>query len=173
MPIQVNKIFNANIYLDGTNNLIGRAAEVTLPEISVATSEHSGLGMVGTLELPAGLQAMTLQIKWSGFYADHMKAGANPFKAHKFQVRGSVETYGAEGRVAEAPVVWHVTASWKKAALGGVKPKEAAEFEDELAATYVKVVHDGEELLEVDVLQNIWRAAGEDVLANYRKNIGG
>lgn len=172
MGIQVNKIFNANVYLDGTNNLIGRAAEITLPEIAVSTSEHSGLGMVGTLELPAGLDAMTMEIKWNGFYADHIRAGANPFKAHKFQVRASNETYGAEGRVAEVPVVWHVTASWKKASLGGLKPKEAGEFSDELAVTYVKVLHDGAELLEIDILQNIWRANGEDVLAAYRKNIG-
>jgi P2 family phage contractile tail tube protein len=173
MSIQVNKIFNANIYLDGTNNLIGRAAEVALPDIAPAVSEHSGLGMVGTLELPSGLQPLTMTIKWTGFYAEHLRAGANPFKAHQFQVRGSLETYAAEGRVAEVPVVWLVTAAWKKGALGSIKPKEAAEFEDEMAATYVKVLHDGEELLEVDVMQNIWRAGGEDVLANYRRNIGG
>lgn len=173
MPIEVSKIFNANVYMDGTNNLIGRAAEVTLPEISVAKSEHTGLGMVGSLELPAGLEAMTMQIKWSGFYAAQMRAAANPFQAHSWMIRASVETYGAGGRVDEQPVVWHTTASWTKAALGGVKPKEAASFEDEMSVTYVKVLHAGAEILEIDVLQNIWRAGGEDVLANYRKNIGG
>ncbi|MBK1691202.1 hypothetical protein CKO33_03355 [Ectothiorhodospira mobilis] len=80
---------DANVYLDGTNNLIGRAGEVTLPEISPAMSEHSGLGMLGTLELPAGLEALSMSTKWTGFYADHLRAGATPFRAHQFQICAS------------------------------------------------------------------------------------
>lgn len=171
--IRVSKIFNANVYLDGVNSLIGRADEVELPDIEVETEDHKGLGMVGKLKLPSGLKELKAKIKWSGFYAEHLKAGANPFRAHALQLRGSVETYDAGGRVEELPVVVFLTASWTKAGLGKYEAQKAVAFEDELAVTYVKVVHDGKEVLEVDVLQNIWRVDGEDVLARYRANIGG
>ena len=55
MPIQVNKVFNANVYLDGDKSLVGRASEVALPDIEMAMNEHTGLGMVGSLEVPQRL----------------------------------------------------------------------------------------------------------------------
>ena len=43
--IQINRITNANIYLDG-NNLLGRATEIKLPDVSLIMQEHKALGMV-------------------------------------------------------------------------------------------------------------------------------
>ena len=44
--IQTAQVVNATIYLNG-KTLLGRAAEVKLPEITAAMKEHSALGMVG------------------------------------------------------------------------------------------------------------------------------
>ena len=44
--IEINRITNANIYLDGAN-LLGRAEEVKLPDVSMTMQEHKALGMVG------------------------------------------------------------------------------------------------------------------------------
>lgn len=174
MAITVSKIFNANIYLDGTVELIGRASEVKLPDIESEMSEHKGLGMVGALELPAGLKAMVMSIKWTGFYADHVKAGANPFKAHAFQIRANHETYNAEGRSTQEALIVSATGSWKKNPLGTFKPMEASSgYDDEIALTYLKVELGGVELLEVDVFENVWRVNGVDVLAEYRASLGG
>jgi P2 family phage contractile tail tube protein len=174
MAIQVSKVFNANVYIDGTNEQIGRASEIKLPDIAATVSEHKGLGMVGTLELPSGLQAMVLAIKWSGFYGDQVRFGGNPFQARKLQIRASHETYGAEGRVEQLPLVVLATGHWKKMAPGTFKPQEAADgYDDELAVSYLKISLDGTELLEVDVFQNIWRVDGEDVLETMRQNLGG
>lgn len=171
--IELNKIFNANVYFDGTLSLIGRAAEFELPEISVAKADHKGLGMFGKLQLPAGLEEMTAKIKWTGFYADHLKAAANPFSSHKLQVRASVETWTAEGRSKEVAAVWHLTARWHKAKLGQFKPQENTEFDDELAVSYVKMIYDSAVVCEIDVFNNIWTVGGADVLATWRQNIGG
>jgi hypothetical protein len=173
MAIQVSKIFNANVYLDGTQNLVGRASEVKLPDVEPQTSEHKALGMIGTLELPSGLKQMTLGIKWAGFYGDHLKKSANPFSAHKFQIRASHETYAAGGRTEQLPLVVLVTGSWKKNALGTLKPQEMADgYDDEIAMTYLKVSLNKEELLEVDVFQNVWKVGGVDVLEQFRANLG-
>ncbi len=172
MAIQVNKVFNANVYLDGDKSLVGRASEVSLPDLEMSVNEHTGLGMVGSLEVPQGLNALTMSVKWNGFYAEHLRAGANPFRSRSLQIRASVETYGPGGRVEEKPVVWLVTASWKKAGLGTPTPKEALELEDELTCSYVKVTHDGTDVMEIDVLQNIWNVGGEDVLQAWRQNLG-
>jgi P2 family phage contractile tail tube protein len=171
--MQINKVLNANVYLDGTNSQIGRASEITLPDVAAKIIEHTGLGMIGTLEIPTGLEKLELKIKWSGFYADLVKLKMNPFAAHKFQVRANVETYGPGGRVSETPLKVFLTASWKKAPMGGLKPMEASEQEDELSCTYMKVTLGTEDLVEIDVLQNVWKAGGVDVLANFRQNVAG
>ena len=42
---EINAIYNANVYLNGTN-LMGQAAEFKMPEIEISQDEHKGLGMV-------------------------------------------------------------------------------------------------------------------------------
>lgn len=96
--IEINRITNANIYLDGTN-LLGRAEEVKLPDVSMIMQEHKALGT---------------------------------FKQH-----------------------------------------ENAEFSSSFTCTYIRQVLDGEELLQLDYLANIFRVGGVDQLTDYRINIGG
>jgi P2 family phage contractile tail tube protein len=171
--MDISKVYNANVYIDGTNNLLGRAGEVTLPDIAVATEEHMALGMIGKVLLPTGLEAMEAKIKWSGFYADQLKTGADPFTAHKLQLRANVQTFGAAGLTAEKPLVILMTCRWKKSPLGVFGAQKATEYEEELTVTYVKVTLDGEELVEIDVLENVWKVGGKDIVAAYRKNLGG
>lgn len=171
--MRVSKIFNANIYVDGTNALLGRAKEITLPEVAVKTEEHVGLGMIGALELPTGLSVMTTKIKWAGWYADQLVLGANPFEAHKLQVRAPQESYEAGGRVAEVPLVANLTVRWKKTPLGVFAAQTGQEPEDELTTTYCRVVLGGRELVEIDVIENVWRVDGVDVLERYNKALGG
>jgi len=171
MP-EVNKVHNANVYLGADKSLIGRANEISLPDIKATVTEHTGLGMVGKLELPSGLEVLNATVTWNGFYADHLRQGANPFKARQLQARANVETHGPDGRLEEKPLVWIMTAWWKKAGGGSATPREAMTFEDELAVSFLKMKYDGQDVVEIDVFQNIWRVDGEDLLQTYRENIG-
>ena len=134
--IEINRITNANIYLDGAN-LLGRAEEVKLPDVSMTMQEHKALGMVGKVELPA------------------------------------VQRYSSQGLIDEIPLVTFLTIMFKKNPLGTFKQHENAEFSSSFTCTYIKQVLDGEELLELDYLANIFRVGGVDQLTDYRINIGG
>lgn len=170
--MQITKVYNANVYLDGTNSLLGKAREIALPTLTVNTEEHKALGMVGAVELPTGLAALVTTITWAGWYADRL-AFTNPFRTHKLQVRANLETYEAGGRIAELPLVASITGSWKVAPLGTFNAGQAGEIQDELRTMYVRVEVDGREVLEIDVGGNVWRVNGEDVLEQYRANLGG
>jgi hypothetical protein len=167
----ISKIMNANLYT-GAKDHLGRVAEAKLPEVAVKVIDHVGLGMIGTIQLPAGLEAMTMTLKWAGHYPEAAILGANPFKTQALQFRANHETYGADGRIAQKPLVIDVRGRWTKSQLGTLKPQEAAEYEDELTVDYVKVKLDGQELVEIDVLNNIWKVNGEDLLAEFRTNLG-
>ena len=170
--IEVKKITNANIYLDG-NNLLGRAEEVSLPTVKAKMVDHAALGLVGVPEFPSGIEKLDGgKIKWASLYPEVFAKAANPFVVYDLQVRGNLETYNSRGRVSEEPVVALLSASFKTLPMGQYKPRDNAEFETDLAVHYIKLIAGGIEVLEIDVLANIWRANGMDMLTNYRANIG-
>jgi uncharacterized protein len=171
--VDIKQVLNANVYIDGTNNLLGKAGTITLPDVKVLTESHRGLGMIGTIEYPTGLDVMTTKIKWSGFYPEALALGGNPFDAHKLQVRASLETFGAGGRSGEVAVVCLLTCSWKTNPLGAFSAGAKQETEDELSTTYLKLTVDKKDILEIDVHNNLWKVNGVDVLANYKANLGG
>lgn len=170
--IEINRITNANIYLNG-NSLLGRAEEIKLPDISAIMAEHKALGMIGKIELPSGFDKLEGEIKWNSLYQEVARTVGNPFKAVQLQCRSSVESYAAQGRIREVALVTYLTVMFKKNPLGTFKQHDNAEFGSSFSATYIKQVIDGEEVLELDYMANIFRIGGEDMLADYRANIGG
>jgi P2 family phage contractile tail tube protein len=166
--IQVNRIVNANIYLEGTN-MLGRAEEVKLPDITAIMAEHKALGMVGKIELPSGFDKLEGEIKWNSLYEESAAAMANPFKTVQIQCRSSIETYTSGGRVEEVSLVTFLTVMFKKNPLGTFKQHDNAEFSSSFTATYIKQVVKGKEVLELDYLANVFKVNGEDMLATYRK----
>ena len=172
MSLKVNKVTNANIYMDGGQGLLGKAEEVTCPDVQPKMVDHKALGMIGETELPAGLQKMSAKIKWNAIYPDVMKKTHNVYQSLRLQVRTSVETYEGNTRTAQVPAVIYMTATPKKA--GGLvfKAMDNVEREDEFNVTAYKLEIDGEEIVYVDVMANIWRVNGVDQLATYRQNLG-
>ncbi|OLZ70651.1 phage major tail tube protein, partial [Chromobacterium violaceum] len=106
-------------------------------------------------------------------YKDVAKIIANPFQAVQLQARSSIETYGSQGRLQQVSLVTFLTVMFKKNPLGTFKQHDNAEFASSFTATYIKQVVDGEEMLELDYMANIFRVGGEDMLSIYRSNIGG
>lgn len=171
MGLEINRLTNANIYVDG-NSWLGRAEEVTLPVITSKMSEHKALGMVGMVELFSGIDKLEARIKWNSVYKDVFKKAANPTKTVQMQVRASLENYGSEGKTGESACVVYMTAQFKALPLGTFKQNENVELESALNVTYIKLVVGGETILELDVLANIYTVDGVDLLATYRANLG-
>lgn len=170
--IKINRLTNANVYMDG-NNLLGRAEEIQLPQIKHKMADHKALGMAGSAEFFAGIDKLECKIKWNALYPEVLKKAANPFLAVQIQARASLETYNNMGRLAEVPAVAYVSGTFKEFPLGNLKPQENAEYETTMSVNYAKLVVDGDEIFEIDVLENIYKVDGVDVLSTYRINIGG
>lgn len=170
--IAVNKLYNANVYVNGAS-FLGRAEEVTLPKVQAKMVEHKALGMFGVVETAAGIEKMEAKIKWNSLYPEVLGEIANPYKSVSIQVRASLETYDSTGRIAEKPVTAFMTAQFKNFPGIGFKHQDNAEVETDLAVSYYKLTIDGEDIIEADVFANIWKVNGEDILATFKANIGG
>lgn len=172
MSVEIKQITNANVYVDG-RSFLGKTEEIKLPEVVTTMVEHKALGMVGKIELPSGIDKMESAQKWNSLYPEVLLKAANPFQSVQLQCRSSQETYTGQGRTAQVPVVVFMTGTFKKFPTGNFKQHDNVEAETTMNVTYLRVVVDGKEILEVDVLANIYKVDGVDLLADYRKNIGG
>lgn len=170
--IKINRLTNANIYMDG-NNLLGRAEEIQLPQIKHKMADHKALGMVGSAEFFAGIDKLECKIKWNSLYTEVIKKAANPFTAVQIQARASLETYNNMGKLSEVPAIAYISGTFKEFPLGNLKPQENAEYETTISVNYAKLIVDGEEIFEIDVLENIYKVDGIDILMVYRNNTGG
>lgn len=166
-----HRITNANVYLDG-QQFFAKAEEIDLGSVKAVTSDFQGLGMVGLIELPDGLDKLEGKISWNSLYADAGTKLASPFKAVQLQCRSNVQVFNNGGLVNEIPLVTFMTIMPKEYGLGGFKPREATKFETPFSAIYVRQLLDGREILLLDYLSNIFKVDGKDQLAQYRKNIG-
>lgn len=170
MPL-IRQIVNANAYLDG-GSLLGQIEEFTLPEPETTTVEHKWLGGFGSVKLPSGLQVMEASIKFKSFFRDTFQRFYNPFASMEIQVRANVEDFEAGDRVNQSPYVAFMTVNSRKFAAGMFKPQENAEFNAEMDVTYLRIEEAGRTVLELDVMANIWKVGNQDVLAQWRRNLG-
>lgn len=97
--MQINAIFNANIYVNG-NSLLGQASEIKLPDVEISQDEYKGLGLAGTIKLPSGVEALEGEITWNSFYENVFATVYHPFKAVQLMVRADIQKHDAQGLAA-------------------------------------------------------------------------
>ena len=170
--IKINRITNANCYLNG-GSLLGQVKEMDAPEVKFKMAEHGAIGLVGSIELPSGIDKLEGKIRWNSLYVDVLKTLSNPFTSVKLQFRANIDQYQAGGIVAQIPVVIYMTAQMKGVPAVNFKQHDNAEVETTFGATYYKLTIGGVDVVEYDAFANIYKVAGVDTLAGYRANIGG
>ncbi|MDH0894356.1 MULTISPECIES: phage major tail tube protein [unclassified Pseudomonas] len=166
-----HRITNGAIYMDG-NSFFAKNEEIELGSVKAVMSDFQGMGMVGLIELPDGIDKLTGKIIWNSKYADAAKKTATPLRMVQLQCRSSVEVYNSQGKVKEIPLVTFLTVQFTEYQLGNHKPRENAKYESPFSATYVRQILDGEDILELDYLANIYKVGGIDQLDQYRQNLG-
>lgn len=171
MAKQIHKLLNANVYLED-KSWAGKADEIELPVLKFLTAEHKPLGQHGTTEYPSGIDKLEAKIKWNGPYPDVMKKMGNPYKALKLMARGSMDVYEGGDRTAQQPYVCYMTCNSKSLPIGSLKQNDNAEFESDLSVTYVKLEVNGVAIVEFDAENNIFIVDGEDLLLEWRNNLG-
>lgn len=170
--ITVRQVTNGNVYVGG-NNMMGRVTSVELPEVAFTTEDAKPLGLFGVVEQITGLDKMEATLNFEAVFKELAVQYANPKKAVALQVRSSIEEMTSEGVSAELPLVTHLRGTFKSFPLGQIEQGAKAEFSSTMAVTYIKQVFDGQDIVEIDVLANIYKVNGVDILAEYRRNLGG
>jgi Bacteriophage tail tube protein len=168
--INVNRVTNSNIYLDGVS-LLGRAEEVELAFPKAKMADHKGLGMFGTAEFPAGIDKLEAKVKWLSISTEVLSA-ISIFASHQFQIRASIDAYTSQGLTAQNPFIGLMTAQFKDGGPLSFKQHEQVDFPTTLVVYHCEYYVSGVQYLLYDVLNNQYVVNGVDQLAQFRANIG-
>lgn len=169
--IEINKLTNANVYRTAST-CSGRAEEVQLRRLNIKWQSIRLSVWSVLLNFLPGIDKLECKIKWNALYPSVMAICSNPFLATMIQVRANLETYNGTGRIKEVPATAFLIGTFKEFPLGNIKPQENAEYETTMAVTYAKLIVDGVEIFEIDVLENIYKVGMVDMLATFKKNTG-
>lgn len=165
------KINDYNAYLDGTR-MIGVAASVTLPEVNMKTSTISGVGVNGEIDSPTigQFESMEQEIQFNTLYSSAASM-LSPLSTVNLTFRAAQQVYDKAGgysfkglRVVEMGRV-------KSFVPGKIEKGEAMEATVKLELTYILIEVDGEQLLEVDKLNGVYKVKGVDMLAGINSLI--
>ncbi|HOW51753.1 MAG TPA: phage major tail tube protein [bacterium] len=163
-------ISNANVYIGGVNH-IGKADDVKVSGNYKFVTKKP-LGMIGPQEFFAGLEKIEAEIKWNSFYSDVYKQVANPQVPVEMQFRSNVEKYTGDELTEQVPLIYYLRAKANNFPEFGQKQQEQHEASTKFTVTYVRIVENGQNLLEIDLESELFVVNGVDVFKQYRKNIG-
>ncbi len=167
----ITKVYDANVYVNNGSKH-GQASEVTCPNITAMMTDYAPLGMQGSMELFNGFDKMESTIKWTYPDNEAQKAFADFMTPVDIMVRSSKAVYDNGGIQSEQPIVITMRGYSKQHNIGSFKPKEDVEVESSLSINYLKQEIDGEVIVEIDVINNIYKVGGRDLLATRRQNLG-
>lgn len=149
MASLVRQLSQCRIYVQGIH-YAGIATEVELPEIEYEMTEYEGLGLVGTPELFAGINAMEASITWSSIHPEIARLLGDPKYASTVQIRSSLATYTGEGLPIEGDYKCIMRLRAKAFAGGTFEKNETTTPEGTYAVDYLQLVVNGAEVLAVD-----------------------
>lgn len=165
------KINDANAYLDGTL-MIGVAASVDLPEINMKTGTVEGFGIGGEVDSPTIGQWESFEqaVQFNTLYSSAVDM-LSPMSVVNLTFRAAQQVYDKSGgydfkglRVVEMARV-------KKFKPGKIEKSEGMEAEVTVEVTYIMIEVDGEQLIEIDKLNGVYKVKGVDMLAKVRSLI--
>lgn len=160
---------NFNVFVD-FDSYAGSLKTIELPEIVKKTEEYRGAGMLGDIVLDMGFEKLELTVTYTGIDPRHFSQLAKcdvsglPIRfigAYERQdiCLHTVREISMRGMMTEMP-------------LGEMALGEINEQEIKYGVTYIKVVDDGYELLELDLVNGIYKVGGVDKSGGVNSLLG-
>ena len=165
------KLINFRVYLDAVD-LLG-VADVTLPSLEAMTDTVRGAGIAGEIDSPVlgHFGSMACTLNWRTTTRNH--AALAEQKRHNLTVRGAIQQLDAgDGTYKAVPCKVVLGGVPKKTDLGKFEVGAAQDASTELEVTYIKLVLDGENMIELDKLNYIYAVRGVDQMAGIRTALG-
>ncbi|MDN0075606.1 phage major tail tube protein [Crenobacter sp. SG2303] len=163
------KLKHFNMYGDG-NDWRGEVKEITLPKLARKMEAYRGGGMGGEVDVDLGQEKLEAEIAFGGLMLDVFRNfGSAKAGGTLLRFAGSYQDDDT-GEVIATEVV--MRGRYTEIDMGGAKAGDDTEHKVKASLTYYKLIANGEELVEIDMLGMVEKFGGVDRLAEHRRAIG-
>ena len=165
------KLKNLNLFNDG-NSYLGLVKSLTLPSLGRKMDAYRGGGMNGPVKADLGMSDDGIQFEWKTGGLDLISLrqfGAVNANTVALRFSGPYQQDDT-GEVSNVEVV--VRGRHETIEMGDAQPGEDTEHSMTTTCSYYKLTVDGEEIIEIDLLNFIEKVGGVDMLEKQRNAIG-
>ena len=160
-----------NMFFDG-DNYFGMVPEITPAKLTRKTEDYQAGGMPGSVAVDLGFDAgaLDMDITLGGMDAGLLKKwGIATADGMQTRYAGS---YQDDSTGEAVPVEIQTRRRFTEMDPGTSKTGDDTSHKYTLKNTYYKLTINGEEIIEVDVLNMIYKVGGVDMMEKHRANIG-
>lgn len=160
---------NFNLFNDGASYM-GKANEVNLPKLKRKMEDHRAGGMNGSVKIDYGMEAMQMDWTCGGMMRQVLEQfGAIKHDGVQLRFAGA---YQAEDSDTPDAVEIVVRGRHSEVDMGGAKPADKTAMKITTEISYYKLTINGDDVIEIDVVNMIERIKGIDNLQKIRTAIG-
>ncbi|KAA8750097.1 phage major tail tube protein [Paenibacillus sp. UASWS1643] len=166
------KTIDFSVFEEGKADRLA-TANIELPGFETLTTEISGAGVMGIIEVPSPGQfaSQTLTINWNVIVRQAFSMMKSGQIALEFRSAQQIVDNTSGAVLAEGIKITFRGLS-KNSNLGSLAKNESTGGTTELEMTYIKIFIDGVAVLEVDKLAYVFRINGEDQNSDIKKILG-
>lgn len=165
------KLKNLNLFNDG-NSYLGLVKSLTLPSLGRKMEGYRGGGMNGPVKADLGMSDDGIQFEWKTGGLDLISLrqfGAVNASSVALRFSGPYQQDDT-GEISNVEVV--VRGRHETIEMGDAQPGEDTEHSMTTTCSYYKLTVDGEEIIEIDLLNFVEKVNGVDMLEKHRTAMG-
>ncbi|WP_192457694.1 phage major tail tube protein [Musicola keenii] len=160
-----------NMFIDG-DSYLGMIPELTLPKLSRKTEDYQGGGMPGSVAIDLGMEAgaLDMELTLGGIDAQLLKKyGSAAADAIQLRFSGSYQSDDT-GEIISVEV--QTRGRYTEIDTGSAKMGDDSTCKFTLKNTYYKLTIASDDVIEVDVLNAVFKVGGTDLMEQHRANMG-
>ena len=166
IPTKINKY---NVYNSG-ERLLGTGDEMTLPDFESASETVSGAGILGEIDDPTVGYFTNQELEVPFRLLDREAVDMMDMtKAVRLTLRGAQQTTNNDGDIQFRSMRVVVRGRCKKFSPGKVKNGSAMDTKITLTVLYIMIEVDGEQLVELDKLNEVFKIRGVDIIKKIKE----
>ena len=162
------KLKNFNFSVDGTSYL-GETVEVTQPKLALKLEAYRAGGMQGEVDVNQGIEKLELEFKMGGHEPNLIALFGGSISGNLFRFQGAYQRDDTD-EVDAVEIVCRGRLS--EIDEGSSKAGDDTEHSYKASLTYYKKVVNGKDIVEIDMLNQIFMVDGKDRLAEIRAAMG-
>lgn len=157
-----------NLLVDG-NSYRGQVTEVTQPKLAMKLEEYRAGGMIGAVKVNLGVEPLEAQFKAGGYMVELMKQFGGSISGTGLRFLGAYQQDDTE-EVTSIELV--MRGRFGEIDSGNSKSGDDTEQSYTVPLTYYKVIVNGQDAIEIDLINSIFIVNGTDKLAEHRAATG-